>query len=493
MEKQSSLLFPLLLLVLLSVFGVRFLMLQQSEFAPGLDGYYYAGQVYSLTRFGKFRIPESSPVVYGLALLSLPFNDVVLANKVGAALLATFLVWALFLLVRQVSGNSYWGLLAAALAGLSTAMSSLSVEFLKNLGAMACFLMYLGALARWEGEHKPGRVVAAVLWGGLAFLSHRLVGVLVIACTLLWLLLRTPPRLRWRLLAACTAGALVLAGLLMVLRGGQLHPRDVERLAGSFRLGAVLPLFSHYMRQALPLQTVLELSAVLVIPWVLIFFHTALRPPLLRTVWICCLLCCHPFWNFSSLDMGYRVLLSVLPLVIVLVVVVAARHIRIPFRERTRPYLAAGVGALLLVAVWLLPGQAYRVERDPPYGFYKKLIQKIRLPKQSLLICHGGLNLFYTYSTWKDGLNYLPEYHVPTDKLWRLSHGVPFHEYQRVITEDVEQDRVRRLSYPYHLIREDAWRRYLKRIPRALASTCSNWYNPHRKRPAFLQVHQPGN
>jgi hypothetical protein len=87
-----------------------------------------------------------------------------------------------------------------------------------------------------------------------------------------------------------------------------------------------------------------------------------------------------------------------------------------------------------------------------------------------------------------DGLNYIPEYHVPVDKLWRLSYFVDFGKFRKFIPNEVSKGYVKKLTFPYNLIREDSWQKFLTKIPDFLWQSYHNEYNPYQTRPGFLKI-----
>lgn len=565
---KTVLLLGLLLLLAASAFTGRFAALEKSPYANGLDGYFYVGQVHFLLEEGAFRIPDSSPVLYLLAAFSLPFSELVTAVKAGSALMNSLLLLTAALTARRLfadpgeenkAGRRSPGMaavLAASLFALSPSLSQMGSEYLKNLGGLLFFFLFLltvlsmlqPGLANTRSETATaedrtttqGKAACktllmgclAALFALLSLFAHRLIaGMLLLLLFLISLMLageyflrsgssdrsnKRRPRFvetckarmqqhRVLLLTACLLVCIALPLLLILVRGG-LHPADLARFDNVISLRPNTPLFSQTFQMQLPVWLLAEMSlAQILAPLLLLFSFRHPLPDrrqrrLYRALLVMAILMSNPFWKLDSLDMGYRMHLAAAPLTLFLATGPLARFIRnaaqknrggLYIRHIRRSAAIVFIAGILLVA-YLLPGHLYRPQKDPPYAFYEKLLGQFSLPKDSMLICHQGLNLFYTYTTGKNGLNYIPEYHVAEEKLWRLACHVPFQEFRRIVPEAVETARVKRLQYPYHLLREDVWQQYLERIPGKQAASHNNWYNPHQTRPEFLQVHQQG-
>jgi len=100
------------------------------------------------------------------------------------------------------------------------------------------------------------------------------------------------------------------------------------------------------------------------------------------------------------------------------------------------------------------------------------------------------MNLFYTYKSKNEGLSYIPDFEIDQQKLWRLSYFVSQNRYEKYIPKLIKKGLVKEASYPYILIREDAWQTFLKKIPKDMKERLNNSYNPYKKKPWFLRKQQ---
>lgn len=198
-------------------------------------------------------------------------------------------------------------------------------------------------------------------------------------------------------------------------------------------------------------------------------------------------------YNLRTLDMGYRMFLSAVPCSIVFIVrfgdvFTGSLTKKIARLAYTR---ALGCAALLCIALCALSPRVYDSECDPPYEYYRKLVSRIELEKDTLLIAHLGLNHVYTYySDLKMALNYVPDFAFPGDKIWRVAYGVPVLAIAARLSEidrDELDGKLKRIDGNYILIREDLWKRYLEREDPEIVLALQNWYNPHTVRPSFIR------
>jgi hypothetical protein len=255
-------------------------------------------------------------------------------------------------------------------------------------------------------------------------------------------------------------------------------------------------------RTGLPLPVLIELSVAWFAPWLwLILRRRQVRQPagaMCTALGVCLFLLYLPFFNLDSLDMGFRLFITGLPLVWI---VLSASFFDGRVSGSLEPSPGGGVSggrrrAGLVLAGLVVAGglavstMAYEPRRDPPYAAYARLFGKFTLPDDSLLVCHQGLSLFYTYTTGREALNWQPEYAVPRRLLWRLSAYVPFALLSRTVPEALADGSLRELEDPYHLVREDVWQRFMSLLPEEQAAVFRDWHNPYQVRPAFLAVHQ---
>ena len=485
--------------------AVRFFMLNTSEYPTGLDGYFYALQAKSFMLTGVLENPDTKIGYYLCGLCSLMCGDAIIGCKLWAAVSNALLSAGIFVFVRMLfsRGNRQSGLYAAAAAMLlsasSPAVTILCINYINNQTGLAFFFLY-GACAihllRMSGTKNRASYAAHI---GLTFalcilcmMSH-----LVSACyALIFTGILIIKKLSFRVRSIFAAiGFVCVCAILFT---------QFPRFKNVFAFTPVLPLFSPFMIRSCGFVLCFEISVYFAATWVLSVVY------IFRTKRFDCALLFtpvlfFPFWRLDVLDMGYRMLLNAVPATIVFI----AYMLNVMFMQpnaRRSGKTNAGEGrgkrglpvvkaaywvlcAVLCALVFCTP-RLYKKERDPHYGYYRRIIENIELDDDSLLIAHLGLNHVYTYyKNLRDSLNYIPDFYVPAEKLWRLAYGVNMISLEQNIHANGRDfaENVRRIDSHYVLIREDYWREYLANEEEEIAETYKNWFNPYTVRPAFIR------
>ena len=145
--------------------------------------------------------------------------------------------------------------------------------------------------------------------------------------------------------------------------------------------------------------------------------------------------------------------------------------------------------SLTAIALVLAPLDrlVYQLDRAPNVRLWARISQQVQLPEGCLLIAHAGLNHYYTFTHGlAPAINWLPEFPVAPDRLWRLAHGVDLPEIQALLPESRDGSQMRALNGPYILIREDLWELFLQRCDPQKRESLQDWFNPWQLRPQFL-------
>jgi hypothetical protein len=270
------------------------------------------------------------------------------------------------------------------------------------------------------------------------------------------------------------------AGVLLLLRG--LHPADLARFSGALAPVPSLPLLDPQARFLFPPALLAELTTLALVPWGLCLLRRQLQGAVLRLLWALLFVFFLPFWNMAGAGMGFRLALAGAPFALLLLSLAAARA------AAARPWWVRA-GLVLAAALPLaFSFSAYRPQADPPYARYEKLLATFTLPPGSVLLCHRGLNLFYSYRTGNEGLSYIPDFPVAQEKLWRLAAHVDGDALARAAGR--ERVLVRPLRWPYLLVREDVWRRWRAGLSAEERAFTENSWNPYLKKPWYLRVQQ---
>jgi hypothetical protein len=228
-------------LLFIASFGLRWLMLNQSSVASGMDGYYYAEQARHLAQYGNFRSFENSIVVVLFGVIQKLIGNPVVSVKIGACLLAGLAAPAGFFFGNSGGRSVLNGMLLGSFLAVSPSFSFLCAHFPKTAGSIVFLFLALGALE--SGFKANTRKGAWLILCGLSLLalasSHKLVFIVGVWVAVGICLDHLPPlpSFRWRTLGLGLAGVLGLAwGMKAVL------PADLARLRPALTLPQGWPL-----------------------------------------------------------------------------------------------------------------------------------------------------------------------------------------------------------------------------------------------------------
>lgn len=481
MKKSYSVAKYLFLSLLLSfVFCVRLLMLLQSSEPAGLDGYFYALQAKSFALNGVLENPDYKIGYYLCGIFAFIFKDAVLGCKIYAAFISALLIFSVYKVLKSLKTGESLAFLGAVLCAVTFSVSSMCVNYINNLTGITFFIFYASSVFALEPKQnrKIKDFILPAIYFVLSILSHLVAAAFVFIFTVLIIVRKLSVKKQILFLAVSFISGLAV------------FSSQFPRFKSVFALRPVLPVFSDFMKKAIGNKVVLEISIIFVLCWIVFgaaIFKSVKRKKIdLIILGIPVLF--FPFWNLDILDMGYRMLLSAVPCGIV-IIVYALSKIKLVLNKSF---------VCLIISIVLLPfiyftKSAYDISRDPPYKYYRRIVEKINLPDDSLLIAHLGINHVYTYyNNLRDALNYEPDFFVPEEKLWRLVYGVNYFAIEDKLYDESEEtlkECLQVIDSSYLLIREDLWKKFLEREEDIYVENYLNWYNPHTVRPTFIRKH----
>lgn len=507
---KTSLLKYLLPIVLFAcVFCVRLSMLQKSSEPNGLDGYFYALQARSFVETGHLENPSHEPGYYLCGICSLFTKNPILGVKVWSALSSALSSLAVFLIIFALSGQILLSLLGFLLSAASPSFSSMSLNFINNQTGI-CFLLFYAfflvrALKSWHKKSSPKtlifRIFPCVTFFVLSVISHKVTMISAFALTFVIFLLYTMRFARgiWgrlgKPLRIFFVALILLAAAVVFVAGILFFSRHAPRFMNAFSL----PSFTNHnsidrsVTKFGSAEIAFYALALYCVSVLAVFKKSPYRNLLLLVPFLY-----FPFWNLES-DMAVRILMSAVPLGIPLFLYEV--HLLFPenFLPKIRKIACSLLSLSLLAGLFFTP-RVYNPKKDPPYSYYKKVVSKIQLPSDTLLIAHLGLNHVYTYyNGLKDALNWLPDFEIAPEKTWRLSYGVnssyleSFFE-EHALSDEIQNeipenyaDLIEPIDSKYTLLREDLWQFYLSHEEPEIAETYKNWYNPHEVRPSYIR------
>lgn len=491
--------FAAALILTVLVVGIRFSMLQKSPEPNGLDGYFYALQAKSLVETGHLENPSYQCGYFLCGACAFLCHDAITGVKVWSAISSAGICLAIFLLFYSLSGKFFLSLLGFSLAAFSPTLTVMGINYINNQTGVLFLLLYatcVSELYKRRSEPIPEKIflcAGTLLFFVLSILSHKLT--LVFTCVLTLVLcipLLVAVLKKYRSLRLAFIFGLVVFFLVAAFFAFRFFRLHSPRFMDAFSAPQFFPIIPHgNLRDSIGFCA-LEMS--LYAPLIYIFAKILLsekRPN--RHLLLLVPIVYFPCWDFNT-DMGFRMWMNAVPLGIPLIVYFL--YLLLTWNGKSLKKIASiifGVLSLFLLGTTVFTPKLYDPKSDPPYTYYKKVIETIDLESDSLLIAHLGLNHVYTYEKdLKDALNWLPNFYVPPEKLWRLSRGVNEKRIREILESsgalpESSENLIRKIDSNYVLVREDLWQIYLLHEDERIAEALSNWYNPHEVRPSYIR------
>ena len=189
----------------------------------------------------------------------------------------------------------------------------------------------------------------------------------------------------------------------------------------------------------------------------------------------------NPFLNYRDLDLGYRLVLTVfLPGTVLW-----------SWGAPTK-WLGLLTGLGICLGGGIFTGKVYNPQFDERnVTAWHEVIDRMPEKRFPLVLCHLGLNYYYTWVTGKDTLAFRPDdREYPPNQTWRISWGVSRTAFEDILGPCYKKNlpAPQLLTPTYALVREDVWRLYVSKLPPSgfLISVANSWRNPHKVRPLFL-------
>lgn len=467
-------------------------MLLKSSEPTGIDGYYYSLQAKSLIERGSLENPDYKLGYYLCALCSYISNDAITGVKIWASLAAAILCLSVFFLLKTLTSNNAISFVSSMICASSFSLTQFSVNFINNLTGLFFFVFYCVVLfAIYKPKNSKSKKIILLTFAVLLFtacvFSHLVSAAFALIFTTFFLLNKLS--LKNKIILICAA--IFFACVFFI---GQL-----PRFKNVFSIGPFLPVFSGFMKKAAGTQSCIELSLTAILCWIIFTVELILsiKNKTLNLLIFLIPVFFFPFWKLDSLDMGYRMFLNgFIPGVIFITERFYLYSEKSWEKYKDKNFYCVKnilyyVIALCFIQLAIKSPDAYDPQLDPPYSYYSSVVKKIDLPDDSLLIAHLGLNHTYTYyQNLRDALNYIPDFFVEKEKLWRLSYGINFKSYKRVLHDIPEEEfksNVKIIDSNYILIREDLFQHFLQNEEPEIAETYRNFFNPYTTRPQFIR------
>lgn len=473
-------------LITVLIFICRFFMLLKSHNPNGLDGFYYALQTKSFMKYGAFENPDYKTGYYLCSFVSCIFNDAIAGCKIWSALSSTLISLLIYFLTKKITSSKKIGFAAFIFSAFSPSLSIFTINYINNqtgilfvLIYLLCFLEYFNNFNKYSTKKKIINLIPIILFLALCIFSHLVSFALCLIFTTIFLVRKISFKKQIIFISA-----VIIFSILIFFR-------QFQRFKNVFSFGPFIPIFSPLMT-FVPKSVCIEISIYFVFSWCITIIY-AISKRKFDLIYFITPILFFPFWKLNEPDMGYRIFLSAVPFSIILNCFYLQNIFnlkKIFFKEKIISILNPLFILCGLILIFLST-KIYNPKKDPPYDYYKQVIKDIDLPEDSLLIAHLGLNHCYTYyKDLKDCLNYLPDFEVQNNEIWRLAYGVNanyLHQFFGEFDEDELNKFIYQIDNNYVLIREDLWQRYLNYEEDDIVESLNNWFNPHEYRPKFIR------
>ncbi|MGE0549021.1 MAG: glycosyltransferase family 39 protein [Kofleriaceae bacterium] len=211
----------------------RWVVLTESPFPVGIDGYFYPIQLRSLLENGSLVYPSSPLALWLMAPLA-AITDPITGAKLGAAIGGASIALPMYAVGARLGRHRGAGLIAAALATTSAGSMYLTFEYVKNgIGLTIAVTALWLVLRALEGGRR--RAVIAVIGIVAAVLTHKMAGGLVLVIAgpaVVSTLVAHPGRARSHALVAIGAAIVVAAIAGLALPTRFLSPSDLALFDG---------------------------------------------------------------------------------------------------------------------------------------------------------------------------------------------------------------------------------------------------------------------
>jgi hypothetical protein len=447
---------------------LRFLASDQTPHPTGWDGYYYVMQVHSWITHGYLQSPDFSLIYPFFTVIAWIVGDVILAFKIGIALLSGLLVAVVFgsLVKRNIPLS--WVCILCAYLVFSPLTTYFILQFPKNTLGLILLLVCLGS---------TNRVVMALFFIA-TIMTHRMTGGLVMIGGAIYALKYIP----WKWIVA---GIVVVSAISLL--PGIIHISDLARLDNQFTAIPHWSPFEFYQIFPNSLSPLFKADLVIVSVLIVTSFYVVIgkRKTMPLTSWILFTIACisiFPFFKFGAGDIGQRFFL-IAPVIFIMLMPHVEWNPRIQWAT-----------AVVIILLATFSFESYKPNSfDPPNERYRYIVEKLETRYNHLdyplVIAHNSLAEMIIFSTDFDALNWLPPEDMQPRHVLRLINGVNYPDLRKYL-DARDRMKLRPIASGYFALPEDAWQRLVAAAtkdndPRVMAGIFGG-SNPMDKRPYYL-------
>lgn len=458
--------------IFLLVVCLQLIVQFSSNFAYGADGYYYAAQVNSYITKGRFFSPDVSPVLYGLVYFSKLGTNIVVTNKVFVSLLVGFLFLSGYRLTLHLSKKESTSVLLGLVLVSSSFLPHFSFNFIKNLGGIVFFILFLTELWILEkSEHKDNLInyIRICIIFLLVLFSHKITAGIAFCFLLPWIWKQIPIAKIYRTLLLL-ALPLTLVGLTFLFPN-LIHWNDLKTiLSEELQFQLLSPFFKY--SQILP-EFVWEQILFFLSPWIYLIRRTKLSPvekSFYDRLVVFFFLLSLPIFSYTPFSFPFRLFLLIF---------IPSTFLLLPFLSQIKSKWMITSLCLLIAIYQYFTMIKEKDFNNQDYKLYSILLPLFQFPKDSLIIVHQGFDYFICYNKAGDAFHFLPEEKHKGRPIYRIVYGVSGADYKKYLPDNVK---IQYLPGFYSVLEEGKWQEFINKLPAESKKRILDWKNPHTHR-----------
>jgi hypothetical protein len=472
--KQISYHAAILTVILIAAYIFHFISLSQTEYANGWDSYFYLLQVKSLLEYGHLVSSRISLIYPLLAVCKWITGDYVVGLKVFIAMLSSVSVLLIYLNVSELTKDSNAALASAFFALCSPQLFYFSAQYPKNLLGFVCFLLFLLFLFR-----KKYYIMFGLLL--LNILAHKLTGLLSVAVFGLYAIEYVFIQKKRAVHFFWGAIPIAVAICFPKLFGVDDFSRQLDLFTLSPQWGFIYFFNDFQGLISAPWSIEMILVICIAIAIVLLLFYKKCCSFNLWLLPLMFIALNNPFiiWDINGFSFRFYLFSFLLGPLLVGIAIAQFNQTKL-----THLFSFVFFGSTFFTYLTYNPKI-----HDPAYHQYQQIVNQLEhseiLSQAELIIAHKGLAEFIKFTTNKDAMSWLPEYHIHEDSLWRITSGIRKHRLASVIPKQ----EIISLGNDYFLVTEKDWQMFLFNVKidnPDFIDDYTDWKNPNEMRPAFL-------
>ena len=457
--KNRKVIFGFALLIIASLsFLLRFWAYQKTNFANGWDAYFYLIQIKSLFEEGSMHSSDLSLIYPLLYIQQLIWGNYEFSYKINAAFLAASFTMSLAYAIKCISKSKTIILLVATFTLLSAHLTYFAAQYPKNTLGLCFFFMLIAQIPRLFRQKQTAKNWLIIIFFLLLnVFGHRMTFVLGLMFLSFFMMLKHIS-FKQILILLLIGGGISVIGLFLP---GLFSLADFSRFDGMLSTKPQFSLLSFIQSFGLDrigitwLIEIIGITIVALLPIYISIKQVKSMPSKFIIAWLLMsFVLIFPFYHWALDGIAFRfflVFILLLPLIIGVAINQLSWHNK-------------HISILIILFIGLSPLSinGYKPKlHDPPYGLYhtisSRIVEKLPTEDLELLIAHKSLAEYFTFTTGKDALPWIPEYPIDEKKLWRVAADLNPNVYRYYLPDAS----LSALSSNYYLVREDEWQQFL--------------------------------